>query len=73
MFVIYSVEGCTLCQQAKEWFSSREIPFEVRDAQECAEEVKSLAVGDRLPIVIIGDTPVSGYYPYRWIRLLERQ
>ncbi len=62
--ILYSMEGCPFCQKAREFLTSRDIPFREIPTQPGSrtwEEMRDLLGSGSLPQVLIGGTHIGGY------------
>lgn len=73
--VLYTTSWCPYCKQAREYFSSRGIPFTEHDIEgEAGAMERKLGLdGDkRVPMVIIGGKVIRGYAPAKYQAALEQ-
>ena len=62
--ILYMVPDCDSCADVREYLQARNISVTLKDAsneQEIQEELKALNGILRVPVVVIGETKVSGY------------
>lgn len=61
---LYSVPECVVCGDVREFLESRKVVVNEKDAsneQLIQEELKALTGVLRVPVIVIGDTVISGY------------
>ncbi|AJE02947.1 glutaredoxin domain-containing protein [Geobacter pickeringii] len=65
--VLYSVAWCPHCKEAKEYFTSRDIPFINKDVElddKAMEELTKKYKSQGVPVIVIGDKKVlKGFNP----------
>lgn len=62
--VLYSVPGCELCTQMREFLTVRQVPFtekNVNDDADLQNELKKKAGTLKVPTLIVGDKAIVGY------------
>ncbi|SNB46585.1 glutaredoxin domain-containing protein [Geobacter sp. DSM 9736] len=74
--VLYSVSWCPHCKEAKEYFTSRSIPFINKDVEAdetFMEELSTRYKSQSVPVIVIGDDKVvlRGFSPERFEKAVE--
>jgi glutaredoxin-like protein NrdH len=74
---LYTLSTCPYCDQAKDYFEERSIPFECTDYDLADEDTQSRIRGEMeavgaagFPFAHIGRETVEGYVPKRYAELL---
>ena len=63
MIKIYGTKNCRYCGIAKEYFSSKELPFEYIDVGEDLDKRKIMVETYKtmsVPVIVINDKPIMG-------------
>jgi len=72
--VIYTAQHCGYCHKAKEYFKSRNLPFQEIDISKDvtkAQEVVNLTGGFYMPVILINGQICVGWNQARVSQLLE--
>ena len=59
------------CKQAKNHLARRGVPYTERNAQKETEELKKLAGGMEVPLLLVGSTKLKGYLEDSWDSALD--
>jgi glutaredoxin len=75
---LYTLSTCPWCRRAKQFFTDREVPYDVVDVDllqgeeqdKVADEVFKLSGSLQYPVVVIDEQVVTGYNPSRYEAIL---
>jgi glutaredoxin len=78
---IYTISTCPMCRKTKEFFRSRDIPFDFIDFDLASESEQNKIASEIMkgtgdigfPFVRIGDVVVIGFNPERFEQLLKSE
>lgn len=73
--ILYGTSWCPYCKKARDFFTSRNIPFtdyDIEKDKEAAERKKQLDTGSGVPFAIINGHKISGFSPPDYERALQK-